>query len=209
MTEKKEVAKPGRAVAPRPPRTAQSAVPTKLPICFVTASFVLACLFCVRTPGRRKIMRCLWLNTMDERLWFTNQFLVYYKSYRKSVVLLALRRLSRIFKIPLTAIEGSTELVSLFEQYKARQTRLQRMLSRITPQSDSANPLQIITQDYSDAEDDFENARKSSQADVPGLTPLGEHATVADYVRFMVEYDTMWQRVDRLRVTVALGVTEP
>ena len=67
------------------------------------------------------------------------------------------------------------------------------------------NPLQMILQDYSDAEDDFEIARKSSQSHVPELTPLQEQSTVADYVRFIVEYDTMFRQVDRLRVTSALG----
>ena len=154
-------------------------------------------------------MRRLWLNTKDERLWFASQFSTYYKSYRKSVVLYALRRLSRIFKIPLTMIDGSKELLALFEQYKMRQSKLRRILSRLTPQPDPTNPLQIITQDYSDAEDDFESARKSTQTDIPMLTPLNEHSTVSDYVRFIVEYDTMWQQVDHLRVTTALGVTAP
>ena len=150
-------------------------------------------------------MRQLWLNTKDERLWFASQFSTYYKSYRRSVVLYALSRLSRIFKMPLTMIDGSKELLALFEQYKMRQSKLRRILSRLIPQPDPTNPLQIITQDYSDAEDDFESARKSSQSDVPELTPLQEQSTVADYVRFIVEYDTMCRQVDRLRVTSALG----
>ena len=169
-------------------------------------AIVLFCLFWIaKMPTRRRIMRQLWLNTKDERLWFASQFSTYYKSYRKSVVLFALRRLSRTFKVPLTMIDGAMELRSLFEVYKAKQTRLRRMLSRLTPQPDPTNPLQIITQDFSDAEDDFESARKSSQKDIPLLTPLNEHSTVSDYVRFIVEYDTMWQRVDHLRVTTALG----
>ena len=150
-------------------------------------------------------MRRLWLNTKEERLWFAGQFSTYYMAYRKSVALFALRRLSRIFKIPLTLIDGSMELLSLFEVYKVKQSRLRRMLSRLTPQPDPTNPLQIITQDFSDAEDDFESVRKSSQKDIPLLTPLNEHSTVSDYVRFIVEYDTMWQQVDHLRVTTALG----
>jgi hypothetical protein len=150
-------------------------------------------------------MRRLWLNTKEERLWFAGQFSTYYVAYRKSVALFALRRLSRIFKIPLTMIDGSMELLSLFEVYKARQSRLRRMLSRLTPQPDPTNPLQIIMQDFSEAEDDFESARKSSQKNIPLLTPLNEHSTVSVYVRFIAEYDTMWQQVDRLRVTTALG----
>ena len=169
-------------------------------------AIVIFCLFWIaKMPTRRRIMRQLWLNTKDERLWFASQFSSYYKSYRKSVVLFALRRLSRTFKMPLTMIDGAMELRSLFEVYKAKQTRLRRMLSRLTPQPDPTNPLQITTQDFSDAEDDFESARKSSQKDIPLLTPLNEHSTVSDYVRFIVEYDTMWQRVDHLRVTTALG----
>ena len=168
--------------------------------------FGLFCLlWAANTPTKRKVMRRLWLNTKEERLWFAGQFSTYYVAYRKSVALFALRRLSRIFKIPLTMIDGSMELLSLFEVYKARQSRLRRMLSRLTPQPDPTNPLQIITQDFSDAEDDFESARKSSQKNIPLLTPLNEHSTVSDYVRFIAEYDTMWQQVDRLRVTTALG----
>ena len=107
--------------------------------------------------------------------------------------------------MPLTMIDGAMELRSLFEVYKAKQYRLRRMLSRLTQQPDPTNPLQIITQNFSDAEDDFESARKSSQKDILLLTPLNEHSTVSDYVRFIVEYDTMWQQVDNLRVTTALG----
>ena len=169
-------------------------------------ALVLFCLlWAANTPTRRKIMRRLWLNTKEERLWFAGQFSTYYVAYHKSVALFALRRLSRIFKIPLTMIDGSMELLSLFEVYKAKQSRLRRMVSRLTPQPDPTNPLQIITQDFSDAEDDFESARKSSQKDIPLFTPLNEHSTVSDYVRFIVEYDTMWQEVDHLRVTTALG----
>ena len=160
----------------------------------------------LRAPARRKIMRRLWLNTIDERQWFANQFSVYYRTYRKSVVLYALRRLSRIFKMPLTMMEGSKELLALCELCKARQSKTRRLLARITPQPDLANPLQIVTQDFSDAEDDFESVRKSPQKDISMLTPLKEHSTVSDYVRFIVEYDTMWQQADRLRVTTAFGV---
>ena len=166
--------------------------------------FVLVCVCCVCKPTRRKIMRRLWLNTKEDRLWFANQFSTYYRTYRKSVVLFALRRLSRIFKVPLSMIDGSKTLLALYETYKTRQSRLRRILSRLTPQPHTTDPLQIITQDYSDAQDDFENTRTSSQSDVPTLTPLQEQSTVADYVRFIVEYDMMWYQVDRLRVTSAL-----
>ena len=173
-------------------------------------AFVLVCFFVRRrTLTRRKIMRRLWLDTIDERLWFANQFSVYYVNYRKSVVLYALRRLSWIFQMPLTTIDGSKELLSLFEVYKARQTKSRQLISRITPQPDPTNPLQIISDDYSDAWDYFESAKKNSRAEVPVLTPLREHATVADYVRFIVEYDTMQRQVDRLRVTSILGVSSP
>jgi len=172
---------------------------------WVLLAFVLICLFWASTPNRRKIMRRLWLETEDDRLWFANQFSTYYKAYRKSVVLYALMRLSRIFKMPLTMIDGSQKLLALFEMYKSRQSRLRRILSRMLPQPDPRNPLQMILQDYSDAEDDFEIARKSLQVDVPELTPLQEHATVADYVQFISEYDTISRHVDRLRVTSALG----
>ena len=168
-------------------------------------ALALVCIFCVTTPTRRKIMHRLWLNATDDRLWFANQFSTYYRTYRKSVVLYALRRLSRIFKVPLTTIDGSKKLLALFDMYKTRQSRLRRMLSLLTPQPDPTNPWQMIMQDYSDAEDDFESARKSSQSDIPKLTPLHEQSTVADYVRFIDEYDTMWRQVDRLRITSALG----
>lgn len=172
---------------------------------WVLVVFVLACLFCASTPTRRKIMHRLWLKRKDDRLWFANQFSTYYRSYSKSVVLYALIRLSRIFKVPLTMVDGSKKLLTLFEMHKIRQSRLRRILSRLIPQPDPTNPLQMIMQDYSDAEDDFEIARKSSQSDIPELTPLQEQSTVADYVRFIVEYDTMCRQVDRLRVTSALG----
>ena len=171
-----------------------------------TLAIVLLCLFWIaKMPTRRRIMRQLWLNTKDERLWFANQFSIHYRTYHKSATLFALRRLSWTFKMPLTMIDGAMELRALFEVYKAKQSRLRRMLSRLTPQPDPTNPLQILMQDFSDAEDDFEIARKSSQSDVPELTPLREQSTVADYVRFIVEYDTMCRQVDRLRVTSALG----
>lgn len=168
-------------------------------------AIVLFCLcWIAKLPTRRRIMRRLWLNTKDERLWFANQFSTYYRSYRKSVVLYALIRLSRIFKVPLTMIDGSKNLLALFEMYKIRQSRLRRILSRLIPQPDPTNPLQMIMQDYSDAEDDSKSARKCSQSDVPKLTPLQEQSTVADYVRFIVEYDTMCRQLDRLRVTSSL-----
>ena len=119
--------------------------------------FVLVCVCCACKPTRRKIMRRLWLNTKDDRLWFTNQFSTYYRTYRKSVVLFALRRLSRIFKVPLSMIDGSKKLLVLYEIYKTRQSRLRRILSRLTPQPHTTDPLQMITQDYSDAEDDFDD----------------------------------------------------
>ena len=44
-------------------------------------AFVFGCAFWVlKTPNRRKIMRCLWLNTIDEQLWFASQYSVYYIS---------------------------------------------------------------------------------------------------------------------------------
>lgn len=110
-----------------------------------------------------------------------------------------------LFIVPLTMVDGSNKLLDFFEMYKIRQSRLRRILSRLTPQLDPANPLQMIIQDYSDAEDDFESVRKSSQSDVPKLTPLQEQSTVSDYVRFIVEYDTMCRQIDRLRVTSVLG----
>lgn len=171
-------------------------------------AFVLVCVFWVfKTPNRRKTMRCLWLNTIDERLWFASQYSVYYRSHRKSVVLYALKRLSGIFQMPLTEFDGSKELLKLFELYKVRQPKLHRLIARITPQPDPTSPLQIISDDYSTACDDFEMVKKNSQAEFPDLTPLQEHATVADYVRFVVEYDAMRCQVDRLRVTSILGVS--
>lgn len=67
-------------------------------------------LWAANTPTKRKIMRRLWLNKKEERLWFANQFSTHYVAYHKSVALFALRRLSRIFKIPLTMIDGTMEL---------------------------------------------------------------------------------------------------
>ena len=66
-----------------------------------------------------------------------------------------------------------------------------------------------MSEDHECAEDDYASARESSQSDIPTVIPLSEHATVSDYVQFIVEYDKMCRITDRLRVTAMLGSTPP
>ena len=62
-----------------------------------------------------------------------------------------------------------------------------------------AESIRAVTAYISAKRDESKKGRSFSK------TKSFEHSTVSDYVRFIVEYDTMWQEVDHLRVTTALG----
>ena len=143
-----------------------------------------------------KLFRAIWFQDEEERNWLAIQVATYYSVYRKSVVLYALKRLGLIFRISFTSLDANVELRALADHYEQF-----KELHR--------NPLQIVSDDHECAEDDYASARKSSQSDIPTLIPLSEHATVSDYVQFIVEYDKMCRITDRLRVTAMLGSTPP
>ena len=154
-----------------------------------------------------KLFRAIWFMGEVDRSWLAVQFATHYATCRKSVVLYALKRLELIFRMPFTSFDGDIELLALHENYKKLNKR--HWLSFLLPEEFHRNPLQIISDDFSCAEDDSQRARKMSQADISMGTPLNEHSTVSDYVRFIVEYDTMCLKTDRLRVTSRLGSTPP
>ena len=152
-----------------------------------------------------KLFRAIWFGGEIDRSWLAVQFATYYATCRKSVVLYALKRLELIFRMPFASFDGDIELLMLYENYNKLNKR--HWLSFLLPEEFHRNPLQIISDDFSCAEDDFQRAKKSSQADIPMVTPLKEHSTVSDYVWFIVEYDTMCLKTDHLRVTSRLGLT--
>lgn len=154
-----------------------------------------------------KLFRIIWFRNELERRWFTVQLVTHYAACRKAVVLYALKRLALIFRMPFSSLDGGNELVTLYDA--CRRSDKRHWWLSLLPMEFHRNPLQIISDDYSYAEDDFEIARKDSQAGIQELTPLKEHSTVADYVRLIVEYDAMCRQVDRQRVTSILGVTPP
>lgn len=154
-----------------------------------------------------KLFRAIWFKDEVDRSWLTIQLATYYTTYQKSVVLYALKRLELIFRMPFTSFDGDIKLLALYEDYKEHNKR--HWLSFLLPEEFHRNPLQIISDDLSCAEDDFQSARKSSQTDIPMVTSLNEHSTVSDYVRFIVEYDAMCLKTERLRVTSKLGSTPP
>ena len=154
-----------------------------------------------------KLFRAIWFRDVEERGWMAVQFVTYYSVCRKSVVLYALKRLGLIFRISITSLDGNVELSALADHYE--QFNKRHWFSFLLPEELHRNPLQIVAEDYSYAEDDYASARKSSQSDILTLIPLGEHATVSDYVKFIVAYDKMCWITDRLRVTAMLGSSPP
>ena len=150
-----------------------------------------------------KLLRSIWFRSQVERDWFAAQFALHYAAFRKSVVLYALNRLARIFKMPMTSLEGGIELVMLYEVYLHEGKRNWR--SFFLPTEINGNPLQIITDDCSYAEDDYLGVSKNGQTSIPSLVSLSEHSTVADYVRFITDYDTMCRNYNHSRITSALG----
>ena len=71
------------------------------------------------------------------------------------------------------------------------------------------NPLWAMLDDYSCAEDDLKSVKGVMSTGLLNITPFCENSTVADYVRFIVEYDVWAQQTDCLRVTSFLGATPP
>lgn len=152
------------------------------------------------------LFRAIWFENREERDWFSDQFVTYYTSYQKSIVLYAIKRLAFLFKMPFDSFDGKKELITLFDLYKKSNNR--HWLSFPLPTELHRNPLQTILDDYSCAEDDFKNAKSVSSIGALNLTPFCEHSTVSDYVRFIVEYDTWAQQTDNLRIPSFLGLTQ-
>ena len=144
-----------------------------------------------------KLFRAIWFQDEKERSWLALQVATYYSDYRKSVysdyrksvVLYALKRLGLIFRISFTSLDGNVELRALADHYE--QFNKRHWFSFLLPEELHRNPLQIVSEDHECAEDDYASARESSQSDIPTVIPLSEHATVSDYVQFIVEYDKM------------------
>lgn len=148
---------------------------------------------------RSKFFHLIWFRDQTERDWFAAQFVLHYATLRKSVVLYALKRLERIFKMPMNSLEGNVELVALYEAYLHAGKRNWR--SFFLPTEINGNPLQIITNDCSYGEEDYLVAKDNGKTPTPSLTSLHEHSTVADYVRFISDYDTMCRNCNHLRIT--------
>ena len=148
---------------------------------------------------RVKIFRSIWFMNQVERDWFAAQFVLHYATFRKSVVLYALKRLGKIFKMPMTSLEGGVELVVLYESYLHAGKRNWR--SFFLPTEINGNPLQAITNDCSYGEEDYLVASEDGKTPTPPLASLREHSTVADYVRFIADYDTMCRNCNHLRIT--------
>ena len=152
---------------------------------------------------RVKIFCLIWFRDQTERDWFSAQYALHYATFRKSVVLYALKRLERIFKMPMTSLEGGIELVVLYEVYLHEGKRNWR--SFFLPTEINGDPLQTITDDCSYAEDDYLVASGNGLTPIQPLVSLQEHSTVADYVRFIIDYDTMCRNSSHSRITSALG----
>lgn len=150
-----------------------------------------------------KLLRSIWFRSQVERDWFAAQFALHYAAFRKSVVLYALNRLARIFKTPMTSLEGERELVVLYDAYL--QNRKRNWRSFFLPTEINGDPLQTITDDCSYAEDDYLVASENGLTSIPPLVSLQEHSIVADYVQFIIDYDTMCRNCNRLRVTSFLS----
>ena len=145
-----------------------------------------------------RFFRTVWFKSTEERLWFSEQYAAYYREFRKSVVLYSLRRLSLIFRTPLDTLNGHAELLELADRVKL--PRWQRWFS-VVPVFPT-NPLQVIVDDCTCAEETLATGDKA-------LTPIREHSNVADYVRFIAEFDVEAKRTDNLRVAAFLGATPP
>ena len=160
---------------------------------YMFAIILFVCIFYVRLRTRRKNLRFLRVQTMSERLWFADQMLAYYGCSRKGVVLFALRRLERLFRTPLTYLNGEVELLSLFESGygKTLRFRFRKRFVDIVP--DYGNPLQIVSNDYELANEDVEVYGHKFKPH--------EHLTVAEYVRFIVEYDRLMYQNEKVRIT--------
>lgn len=160
-----------------------------------------------RAIKKGNLFRAIWFKNRDERNWFSVQFVTYYATCQKSVVLYAIKRLEFLFRMPFNSFDGKKELLALVDVYKKSNRR--HWLPCILPTELHRNPLQIILDDYSCAEDDLTSVKSAMSTDILNIRPFCEHSTVSDYVRFIVEYDTWAQQTDRLRVTSFLGTTPP
>lgn len=152
---------------------------------------------------RGDVFHFIWFRDQTERDWFAAQYSLHYATLRKSVVLYALKRLERIFKMPMSSLEGNVELVALYETYLRAGKRNWR--SFFFPTEIIGNPLQIITDDCSYGEEDYLVATENGKTPIPSLASVHEDSTVADYVRFITDYDTMCRNCNHLRITSALG----
>ncbi len=159
--------------------------------------------------GFSRVVQKIWFCNDSERKWFRVQYEMFYSRYQRIVALYALKRLSMIFKCTFDELTADRKLLSLWERYKCKY-KIRTWLISIFPVPCPSNPLQMVMDDFSCAETDFSCVPAiQRQSEEIKLTSLHDDATVADYVRFIHEYDTLSRNVDRLRVTASLGVTPP
>jgi len=146
-----------------------------------------------------RLFRSIWFRSDIERCWFKEQCSQYYSKFRKSIVLYGLRRLSLIFRMPLISFDGKVALSDLFDAFS--KTSRNSWCSVLLPKELVRNPLQIILDDYTCAEELLIEPR--------AVSPISENWTVSDYVRFVAEFDVASMRQDGTRVSVSLGVLPP
>lgn len=150
-----------------------------------------------------KYFQMMWFKSDDERHLFKAQYSLHYSAYHRSVVLFALRRLSSIFRSPLTALDGDLHLRALFDSVRAqRQSRFMKAIEFLTPVEAHWNPMQIAVDDLSLAEDVCEECFRDLPRDA-------NEWTVADYVGFIAEFDSRVWILDRLRVLTYLNLKAP
>ena len=98
-----------------------------------------------------RLFQTIWFRSDIERCWFVEQHSQYYQKFHKSVVLYGLRRLSLIFRMPLISFDGKVALSGLFDAFS--KTSRKGWCSVMLPKELVRNPLQIIFDDYTCAEE--------------------------------------------------------
>lgn len=150
-----------------------------------------------------KYFQMMWFKSDEERHLFKAQYSLHYSAYPRSVVLFALRRLSSIFRSPLTTLDGDLHLRALFDSVRAQgQSRFMKAIEFLTPVEVHWNPMQTTIDDLSLAEDVCEECF----CDLPRNVC---EWTVADYVGFIAEFDSRVWNIDRLRVFAYLNLKSP
>jgi hypothetical protein len=150
-----------------------------------------------------RFFQMMWFMSDEERHWFKAQYSLHYSAYHRAVVLFALRRLSSIFKSPLTTLDGGLCLRALFDSVRAQgQSRFMKAIEFLTPVEVHWNPMQTIVDDLSEAEDACEDCFRDLPRDA-------NEWTVADYVGFIAEFDKRVWNLDRLRVLTYRNLKAP